>query len=558
MGNLFSTSNGYNVNDVVEICVNHNKDNRSIGIIRNKSGYKYGIELMKSNKNVTTGIRKFKGNKWCPNKCGVIASACDIVQKLPIDINTNSIWTKLYNSCLIGLEQRNNNINRLEIELQKERKEKRELQIKCNRLQNTKDQVQKLLSDCCNTTDISYEKILRLALNECSYQHKNDINTAEIINSEYVDEDDDLKEINRKDTIIDMQFDLKEQEIIKLKDIINALNETMCGIKRKYQESTIMLTNLLFEKNDLNEKIQKNDDLQKKQHNVIGKYKAQLQNYNRLIQLIDQLKHIIANKNEEIRQLKLNYKGEKKKVNKAKGGMVGLESIGNTCWMNSIIQCVSHVPMLVEYVSKNELNGNVSKSLKMIINNIWNFNEPLMNKLLHKFKYEMSTVSTMYATTGFQDPAEFLDHLLNVLHNELNTASSEYANNDLIIGNGMPDNMVSLLSWKAYEKSNNSPIIDLFYGQHKSSIMCANEECKYNYVIFEPFKILAVSTVCIKQEQYSKKGTLYDCIDKYVSENKLINTNWYCSKCKQDLPNSIEQIQLYKFPKVLIIQLKKK
>eukprot|EP01084_Bolivina_argentea_P159730 278195_1 len=105
-----------------------------------------------------------------------------------------------------------------------------------------------------------------------------------------------------------------------------------------------MSTNLLFEKNDLNEK---NDDLQivqKKQHNVIGKYKAQLQNYNHLFQQIDQLKHIIANKNEEIRQLKLNYKRKNKIVNKAKGGMVGLESIGNTCWMNSIIQCVSHVP----------------------------------------------------------------------------------------------------------------------------------------------------------------------------------------------------------------------
>eukprot|EP01084_Bolivina_argentea_P018865 35098_1 len=112
--------------------------------------------------------------------------------------------------------------------------------------------------------------------------------------------------------------------------------------------------------------------------------------------------------------------------------------------------------------------------------------------------------------------------------------------------------MVSLLSWKAYEKSNNSPIIDLFYGQHKSSIICANNKCKYDYVIFEPFKMLAVSTILL-----NGKNLLYDCINQYVAQNKLRNSKWYCSKCKSHLPNSIEQIQLYKFPKILIIQLKK-
>eukprot|EP01084_Bolivina_argentea_P267758 454605_1 len=444
------------------------------------------------------------------------------------------------------IANKNQEIKQLNVELQRVEKESHDKHQLQNDIIEQKDKEISELKLSNNTLNMNNNKLTHA--NEQQQQmidkQNEEIEQLKLLNTKYKKQSKMRKQkLNKKDKQQKEIITQKDTEIGQLNSLYNKLKMNAKELKKK------------------NEKLQKIIDKQNKEINQLKISNKHGSSSNSLLTMTEKESNgkckLTAQKVNGHKYL-INNEEKKQTTNETKAGMIGLTNIGNTCWMNSIIQCVSHIPKVIEYFTNNQMNGNISKSLKIIINNIWDSNHELMQKSLHKFKSGMSNISNKYGLYEEQDPAEFLDNLINELHDELNIAFDEYANNDAIVSNGLPDNMVSILSWTAFLKSNNSPIVDLFYGQHKSSIMCANEECKYNYVIFEPFKILAVSTVCIKQEQYSKKGTLYDCIDKYVSENKLINTNWYCSKCKQDLPNSIEQIQLYKFPKVLIIQLKKK
>ena len=168
--------------------------------------------------------------------------------------------------------------------------------------------------------------------------------------------------------------------------------------------------------------------------------------------------------------------------NASSKGKVGLKNNGNTCYMNSSLQCLSNTSDLTKYFLKklyeNDINfanklgthGSVSSMYYDFIRKMWLGHEKVISPIefLKKFKHN-------FEENKQHDAQEFLNILLDKLHEDLNHIKYQYLEEHQKI------------------KEENSIIKDLFDGQFKSEITC--EECKESSINFEPFRFLSLPII---------------------------------------------------------------
>ena len=163
-------------------------------------------------------------------------------------------------------------------------------------------------------------------------------------------------------------------------------------------------------------------------------------------------------------------------------GRVGLGNMGNTCYMNSALQCLSNTEDLTKYFLfrsfKTEINnasslsskGLISRAYYNLIETLWN--EPYERILPKNFRITFCKKTGLFMNHEQQDSQEFLLALLDNLHEDLNRITNKQYKELEEQRKGESDEEASKRWWDYYKSRENSIIVDLFQGQYKSTISC--------------------------------------------------------------------------------------
>lgn len=191
-------------------------------------------------------------------------------------------------------------------------------------------------------------------------------------------------------------------------------------------------------------------------------------------------------------------------------GVIGLRNHGNTCFINAVLQCLSHTDILAEYFvldlykadlsRRNKINskkhgtkGEVTQHLALLLKSIWSCQyDP---EISNKFKLIVDKYGSQFRGNNQHDAQEFLLWLLDKVHEDLNTATKKKYK---AIKNsyGRPDEVVARETMDNHIRQNDSFVLAVFQAQFRSSLTCPR--CLRQSNTFDPFLCVSVP---VPQEQ---------------------------------------------------------
>ncbi|CCK69329.1 putative ubiquitin-specific protease UBP12 KNAG_0C02180 [Huiozyma naganishii CBS 8797] len=191
-------------------------------------------------------------------------------------------------------------------------------------------------------------------------------------------------------------------------------------------------------------------------------------------------------------------------------GTIGLSNLGNTCYMNSGLQCLVHIPQIRDYFVYNgfekEINvnnplgfqGHMARSFHGLIQSLFGDSIAPFPSYVSPTHFKSTLVHFNSMFSGFQqqDSQEFLAFLLDSLHEDLNRiVEKPYVEKpSLKPGDDINDfdtiKKLANETWKSHLMRNDSIITDIFVGMYKSTLECP--ECSNVSITFDPYNDLTL------------------------------------------------------------------